>query len=100
MNALLRTLFLSGAVAVAAGAAPAPAAAPRIFLAGDSTMANKPLDLPERGWGMALGELFVDGVAVRSAWTRLVRASLSILVAATTTVRDRKSTRLNSSHRV
>ena len=29
--------------------------APSVFLIGDSTMANKPLDLPERGWGMALG---------------------------------------------
>ena len=46
-----------------------PAAAaelPRVFLAGDSTMADKPLDLPERGWGMALGPLLRDGVAVRN----------------------------------
>lgn len=27
---------------------------------GDSTMANKPLDLPERGWGMALGQFLFD----------------------------------------
>ncbi|MEY3609353.1 MAG: hypothetical protein RLZZ447_2141 [Verrucomicrobiota bacterium] len=46
-----------------------PAAAaelPRVFLAGDSTMADKPLDLPERGWGMALGPLLRDGVTVRN----------------------------------
>lgn len=41
-------------------------AAPRIFLIGDSTMANKPLDLPERGWGMALGAFFVDAVTVQN----------------------------------
>lgn len=39
-------------------------AAPRIFMVGDSTMANKPLELPERGWGMALGEFFAGGVTV------------------------------------
>lgn len=44
----------------------AAAAAPRVFLAGDSTMADKPLDLPERGWGMALGAFFQPGVAVRN----------------------------------
>ncbi len=33
------------------------AAAPQVFMIGDSTMANKPLDLPERGWGMAFGDL-------------------------------------------
>ena len=42
-----------------AACAPAAAAAelPRVFLAGDSTMAEKPLDLPERGWGMALAQI-------------------------------------------
>ncbi len=35
-------------------------AAPHVFLIGDSTMANKPLDLPERGWGMALGQFFQE----------------------------------------
>lgn len=39
---------------------------PRIFLAGDSTMANKPLDLPERGWGMALAELCRDPAMVKN----------------------------------
>ncbi|MDP3071554.1 MAG: rhamnogalacturonan acetylesterase [Opitutaceae bacterium] len=42
------------------------AEAPRILLAGDSTMAPKPLDLPERGWGMALGAFFQPGVDVRN----------------------------------
>ena len=35
-------------------------AAPRVFLIGDSTMADKPLDLPERGWGMSLGQFFQE----------------------------------------
>jgi lysophospholipase L1-like esterase len=48
-TALLTLLTFATAVA-------APAT-PRVFLAGDSTMANKPADLPERGWGMALPEL-------------------------------------------
>lgn len=48
-------------------AAAAPAAAPpQVLLAGDSTMSNKPLDLPERGWGMALGAFFKEGVAVKN----------------------------------
>lgn len=41
-------------------------AAPRVYLVGDSTMANKPLDLPERGWGMALGAHFTGGVTVEN----------------------------------
>lgn len=51
---------------LAAGAAAAAADLPRVFLAGDSTMADKPLDLPERGWGMALGPLLREGVVVRN----------------------------------
>jgi len=39
-------------------------AAPKVFLAGDSTMSDKPLDLPERGWGMALGALMDPAVKV------------------------------------
>ena len=35
-------------------------------MAGDSTMANKPLDLPERGWGMALGSFFVEPSMVQN----------------------------------
>lgn len=49
--------------AVTAAVADAP---PRVFLAGDSTMANKPLDLPERGWGMSLGQFLVDPALVRN----------------------------------
>jgi len=58
----LLTLLLALAALVPAGAAELP----RVFLAGDSTMADKPLDLPERGWGMALGPLLREGVAVRN----------------------------------
>ena len=35
-------------------------------MAGDSTMADKPLDLPERGWGMALPEFFRDPAMVKN----------------------------------
>jgi lysophospholipase L1-like esterase len=64
-------------------------AAPLVYLAGDSTMATKPLDLPERGWGMALHGLMkdpamiqnhaVNGRSTRSfidegRWARLVAA--------------------------
>ncbi len=42
------------------------AATPRVFMIGDSTMANKPLDLPERGWGMAFGEFLIDTAMVRN----------------------------------
>lgn len=49
MKSLLIALGFSLVALVSAGAAPS------VFLIGDSTMANKPLDLPERGWGMALG---------------------------------------------
>jgi DNA sulfur modification protein DndE len=37
-----------------------PGGPPRLFLVGDSTMADKPRDLPERGWGMILPEFFRD----------------------------------------
>jgi lysophospholipase L1-like esterase len=40
--------------------------APRLFLAGDSTMADKPLDLPERGLGMVLGQFFKDPAMVHN----------------------------------
>lgn len=46
--------------------AAAASAAPHLYLAGDSTMANKPLDLPERGWGMALGAFFQDPATVQN----------------------------------
>jgi len=56
---LLALAFFTAALATAA-------AAPRLYLAGDSTMANKPLDLPERGWGMALGTFFKDPATVQN----------------------------------
>lgn len=56
--------WCTGAALVLVGSA--AMAAPRILLAGDSTMANKPLDLPERGWGMALAAFFQEGVAVHN----------------------------------
>ncbi len=57
--ALLFILLLGGGLH-------APDSSPRIFLAGDSTMADKPLDLPERGWGMALAEVCRDPAMVRN----------------------------------
>ncbi len=41
-------------------------AGPTVFLAGDSTMSNKPLDLPERGWGMALRPLLTDSTKMEN----------------------------------
>ncbi len=61
MKPLLTLLLALAALVTARAAEP-----PRVFLAGDSTMADKPLDLPERGWGMALGPLLREGVAVRN----------------------------------
>ena len=40
---------------------------PRIFMVGDSTMANKTeKEIPEWGWGMALGKFFVDPAMIRN----------------------------------
>ena len=55
MTFVRRSVFLFAAL-VTAPLFSAPSAAPRVFMIGDSTMANKPLDLPERGWGMAMGD--------------------------------------------
>lgn len=41
-------------------------AAPRVFMAGDSTMANKPADLPEYGWGQALPRFFSDPAMIHN----------------------------------
>ncbi len=41
-------------------------AAPQLYLAGDSTMANKPADLPEYGWGQALPRFFTDPTIVHN----------------------------------
>ena len=67
--------FLSSLALLTLAAALHAYAAPTVFLAGDSTMANKPLDLPERGWGMALGALMkaevkVDNHAVNGRSTK------------------------------
>lgn len=44
-----------------------PQQPPRIFLIGDSTMADKPVaDNPERGWGQLLPALFRDGVEIKN----------------------------------
>jgi lysophospholipase L1-like esterase len=64
LPALRFAVFAASATLAVVSADHATAPAPRIFLAGDSTLANKPLDLPERGWGMALGAFFVDAVQV------------------------------------
>ena len=58
--------FLSACLACLAFVVTSHAAAPRVFMIGDSTMANKPLDLPERGWGMALGQFLVDPAMVQN----------------------------------
>ena len=60
----MRPLLLT--LALLATALASAAEAPRVYLAGDSTMANKPLDLPERGWGMALGQFFTDPAMVQN----------------------------------
>ena len=60
----MKRLLLPVALALSlAGIAPA---APRVFMVGDSTMANKPADLPEWGWGMALGEFLTDPAMVQN----------------------------------
>ena len=56
--------FLSICLAFSFALVVSATAAPRVFMIGDSTMANKPLDLPERGWGMALGQFLVDPAMV------------------------------------
>ena len=60
MRSLILLVSLLAATLVSA------ADAPRVFMAGDSTMANKPLDLPERGWGMVLGQFFKDPAMVHN----------------------------------
>jgi len=76
--------FLLGGVLTASGVLVAPptssaqqaTATPTLFLAGDSTMADKPdLELPERGWGQLLRELvrppmILDNRAVNGRSTR------------------------------
>jgi DNA sulfur modification protein DndE len=53
-------------IASSLSATAATEAAPRVFMAGDSTMADKPLDLPERGWGQLLPKFFSDAVVINN----------------------------------
>ncbi|MEO6080441.1 MAG: rhamnogalacturonan acetylesterase [Steroidobacteraceae bacterium] len=64
--AALRMTILAGVAAIAFPAAFAADAAPLFYLAGDSTMAIKRLDLPERGWGQGLNGLFKDPAMVQN----------------------------------
>ena len=59
MTSVLLALF-SASFAFAADAAPL------VYLVGDSTMAIKLLDIPERGWGMALNGLFKDPAMIQN----------------------------------
>ena len=61
MRFLLFAFALLAPALVSAADAP-----PRVYLVGDSTMADKPLDLPERGWGMALGQFFTNPPMIRN----------------------------------
>src|SRR5258707_9269074 len=63
MKLKIPALFLLLLPALVFAAADTP---PQVFMIGDSTMANKPLDLPERGWGMVLGQFFVDPAIVHN----------------------------------
>lgn len=60
----MRPLLLAFALFTTAFAS--STAAPHLYLAGDSTMANKPLDLPERGWGQSLATFFKDADTVQN----------------------------------
>lgn len=60
----MRPLLLAFALFTAAFVS--ASAAPHLYLAGDSTMANKPLDLPERGWGQSLATFFKDADTVQN----------------------------------
>jgi DNA sulfur modification protein DndE len=54
-------LFLVPAALLAA-----PESKPAIFMVGDSTMADKPPDLPEFGWGQALPRFFTDPAMIHN----------------------------------
>jgi Lysophospholipase L1 and related esterases len=66
---LLHYVFM-GIAALAALFSTSPASAsespPRIFMIGDSTMADKGTAIPEWGWGMALGKFLVDPSMVKN----------------------------------
>lgn len=63
---LLRSLLLCAFLAPVVPALNAANESPQIFMIGDSTMANKPVDLPERGWGMVLPEYFKDPAIIHN----------------------------------
>ena len=63
---LVRPILLSLLVFVSTAIIRAADATPLVYLAGDSTMAIKQLDLPERGWGMALNGLFKDPAMIQN----------------------------------
>ena len=75
-RSLLAVLLLT----VSGWAAEPPAAGPTLFLAGDSTVADKPdLGLPERGWGQLFRELVqpplrLDNRAINGRSTKSFRA--------------------------
>jgi lysophospholipase L1-like esterase len=84
-SSLLAALLSFGSISAAVAAD----AAPLVYLAGDSTMATKPLDLPERGWGMAMHGMMKDPAMIQNhavngrstksfidegRWSRLVAA--------------------------
>lgn len=63
----VRTLTPEKVLAGADGWNPKTAGSVRLFMIGDSTMADKPLaDNPERGWGQLLPVFFGDGVAIQN----------------------------------
>lgn len=66
MKISLRSLLFCFSFLASVSGLRAADAAPLVYLAGDSTMATKPLDLPERGWGMALHGLFKDPAMIQN----------------------------------
>jgi lysophospholipase L1-like esterase len=63
---ILPNLFATLLALLATVFARATEAARLVYLVGDSTMATKPLDLPERGWGMALNGLMKDPAMIQN----------------------------------
>ena len=63
----LKKLFFLASIFVSGLAFLAPDKKPTIFLIGDSTIANKPLDdNPERGWGQLFPNYMTDGVEIQN----------------------------------
>ena len=64
MKKLVYCLSVIAVLILLTGAKPKPV---KIFMAGDSTMADKPIDdNPERGWGMVFPSYFTDNVIVEN----------------------------------